>query len=66
MWITQRNLRKNVKRMNILKRAGNKINLPFNTENFTAQLTKKCSGYIIITLVSVAQGIEHGPPKEGT
>ena len=32
MWITQRNLRKNVKRMNILKRAGNKINLPFNTE----------------------------------
>lgn len=31
----------------------------------TVELTKMCSGYIIITLVSVAQGIEHGPPKAG-
>ena len=41
MWITQRNLRKNVKRMNILKRAGNKSNLPFNTEEKRWNFTKK-------------------------
>ena len=39
------------------------MNLPFNAEFITVELTKMCSGYIIITLVSVAQGIEHGPPK---
>ena len=41
------------------------MNLPFNDVFLTVELTKMCSGYIIITLVSVAQGIEHGPPKEG-
>ena len=65
MWITQRNSRKNVKRMNILKRAGYKINLPFNTEKGIFTLTNlfgKAMIYPVIALWKLEKPIVRKAP----
>jgi len=53
MWITKKKLRENVNRMNILKMAGYKINLPFGAEGERALLTSPLL-YVILLIKAEA------------